>query len=386
MRTITTASATWGIMLFASIPVAAQTGSRQPTAVDHSALDGILRDNVHDERVDYRNIRRHHRSQLGDYLDRLAAVDVKALRRREQLAFYINLYNATVIRAVTERFKEGFSVAEDDFALFKKPLVRLKDRSVSLNELEHKIIRPTFKDPRVHAALVCGARSCPPLLARAYDAKDLDAVLENNMRRFVHDPKRNRFDGAEKALYLSKIFEWYADDFGGKATIAEYVAQFTKAPTSGMDIRFLEYEWDLNIAPHEGAAKPYSGVLGSGSRKIRTEDGKTYLWAGGKPTGPQAHWYDFTGAPIRAANLQFGIGKDTIRAIDDPLFVSPDDPRLMKLPHSPYRPDERPKTTDDIMVIGYADGDDARAYPAALLDGHELVNDCVGGKPVTVGW
>ena len=84
--------------------------------------------------------------------------------------------------------------------------------------------------------------------------------------------------------------------------------------------------------------------------------------------------------------MQFGIGKDTIRAIDDPLFVSPDDPRLMKLPHSVYRPDERPRTNGDIMVIGFADGDDARAYPTALLDNHELVNHSVGGKPVTVGW
>ena len=107
---------------------------------------------------------------------------------------------------------------------------------------------------------------------------------------------------------------------------------------------------------------------------------------GGKPAEPQARWYDFTGAPIRAADLQFGIGKDTIRAIDDPLFVSPDDPRLMQLPHSPYRRNERPRTSDDIMVIGFADGDDARAYPTALLDSHELVNDRVGGKPVTVGW
>ena len=71
---------------------------------------------------------------------------------------------------------------------------------------------------------------------------------------------------------------------------------------------------------------------------------------------------------------------------DDPLFVAPDDPRLLAIEGSPYRRDERPKTNDEIMVIGYADGDDARAYPAALLDHHELVNDRIGGKPVTVGW
>lgn len=83
--------------------------------------------------------------------------------------------------------------------------------------------------------------------------------------------------------------------------------------------------------------------------------------------------------------LQFGIGKDRIRAIDDPYFVSPNDPRLIKIPPSPYRPTEEPKTNDDIMVIGYVENGIARAYPTALLDHHELVNDDFKGKPITVG-
>ena len=132
--------------------------------------------------------------------------------------------------------------------------------------------------------------------------------------------------------------------------------------------------------------KKYRGLLGPGNKKIKLVDGKTLVWAGGDIDGPDAQWYDFTGAPIPPEELQFGIGKDRIRSIDDPLFVAPDDPRLLAIEGSPYRRDERPKTNDEIMVIGYADGDDERAYPAALLDHHELVNDRIGGKPVTVGW
>ena len=130
----------------------------------------------------------------------------------------------------------------------------------------------------------------------------------------------------------------------------------------------------------------YRGMLGAGNKKIKVVSGKTYVWAAGDPNSADSKWYDFTGAPMPPEKLQFGIGKDRIRAIDDPLFVSPDDPRLMDLPNSPYRRDERPKNNDEIMVIGYANGDDARAYPVGLLDRHELVNDRVGGKPVTVGW
>lgn len=132
--------------------------------------------------------------------------------------------------------------------------------------------------------------------------------------------------------------------------------------------------------------KSYRGVLGRNSKKVRTQDGKTYLWAGGDPASPDSQWYDFTEAAIPVEDLQFGIGKDRIRAIDDPLFVSPDDPRLLELQPGPYRREKRPKSTDEIMVIGYVKGEEARAYPVALLDGHELVNDRIAGERITVGW
>lgn len=134
----------------------------------------------------------------------------------------------------------------------------------------------------------------------------------------------------------------------------------------------------------------YRGLLKdqkSNPWKIRHEGDNTYIWAGGeKGGGKGAQWYDFTGAPMSPEELQFGIGKDRIRAIDDPYFVAPDDPRLLAVPPSPYRPTEKPKTNNEIMVIGYLENGIARAYPTALLDHHELVNDDFKGKPVTVGW
>ena len=134
------------------------------------------------------------------------------------------------------------------------------------------------------------------------------------------------------------------------------------------------------------AEKKYRGLLGENSKKVKREGNKTYLWAAGNPSSPDAKWYDFTGSPIPPAELQFGIGKDRIKSIDDPLFVKPDDPRLLELRPSPYRRAEKPQTNDDIRVIGYAVGDDVRAYPVALLDLHEVVNDRIGNKPLAVGW
>lgn len=131
------------------------------------------------------------------------------------------------------------------------------------------------------------------------------------------------------------------------------------------------------------------GIIGWESPKIKRGPGdRLAVWAAGDPGGPDAQWYDFTDAPIPAGELQYGIGRDAIRSIDDPYFVDPDDPRLLTISPSPYRWCERPRTNDEIMVIGYVVEGEARAYPTALLDRHEVVNEVSPGvgKPFTVGW
>jgi len=130
----------------------------------------------------------------------------------------------------------------------------------------------------------------------------------------------------------------------------------------------------------------FRGLLVSDNSKIKREGDKTYIWAGGKPSGPESKWYEFTGSLIPPEEVQFGIGKDRIPSIDDPLFVSPDDSRLLEYGTSHYRKEEQAKTNDEIKVIGFVQGGEARAYPIGLLDRHEVVNDKIGGKPVAVGW
>jgi hypothetical protein len=136
----------------------------------------------------------------------------------------------------------------------------------------------------------------------------------------------------------------------------------------------------------ESGEEVFRRQLGEASPKIRAEEGRTWVYAGGELERPDTEWFDFTNAPMAAEELQFGIGKDGIPSIDDPVFVSPDDPRLLDIPVSPYREDEVPKTNDEIMVVGYVESGEAKAYPTALLDRHEVVNDRIDGKPVTVGW
>jgi Protein of unknown function, DUF547 len=228
----------------------AQVASPRPRSggVDHSVLDRILKDNVRDQRVDYLNIRKRDWRKLNDYLQTLARADLSKGTRDERLATLINLYNATMIKLVVERLHVGYSPSERDFLVFKQSLVRTRKGTVSLNDLENEIIRKQFKEPRIHVALVCGAESCPPLLPRAYVAGDLDKTLEDNMRVFVNDKQRNCIDTKAHKLKLSKIFNWYAPDFGGKARLSSYVKRYVKEDLTGFQVSFVEYSWKLNFA------------------------------------------------------------------------------------------------------------------------------------------
>src|SRR5690606_22980200 len=111
---------------------------------DHAALDRILRAHVKVGLVDYQAIRDGERAALKAYLDALAELDPATLERDEQLAFYINLYNATMIQTVVERLGDDYSVSNEEFKVFKEPLVRVGGKTISLDTLEHEIIRKQF--------------------------------------------------------------------------------------------------------------------------------------------------------------------------------------------------------------------------------------------------
>ena len=130
--------------------------------------------------------------------------------------------------------------------------------------------------------------------------------------------------------------------------------------------RWVDHLMSVDVDP--GQAPPHD-------RPIVERDGKTLLWAKGPPDSPQAEWFDMTDALIDPRTFQYGIGKDTIVAIDRPLFMDVEDPRLGAL-----------GIHDRTIVIGHAEKGMAKAYPIFILDAHELVNDRIGGKPVTVGW
>ncbi|MGF1607332.1 MAG: DUF547 domain-containing protein [Rhodothalassiaceae bacterium] len=232
-------------------------------AVDHGAwavfLDRYVRqspDGVH--LVDYGAVTPADETALLGYLERLQAVKVTDLPRMEQLAFWINLYNAVTVRTVLEAYPVD---SIRDISLggvlsvgpWGEDLVTVEDRALSLNDIEHKIVRPVFQDPRIHYALNCAAYQCPNLRAEPYRGAVLDAQLNAQARAYVNDP-RGVTVKPDGDLVLSKIYVWFKEDFGGsEAVVLEHLSQYAEGPlfdtlTADPDIDDYVYDWSLNDA------------------------------------------------------------------------------------------------------------------------------------------
>jgi hypothetical protein len=124
----------------------------------------------------------------------------------------------------------------------------ISGRKTSFDNLEKKVIRPTFKEPRIHFAVNCASESCPPLDIKPFTAATLDVDLDRLTRRFINENPQGVVPSGNK-VKLSKIFEWYADDFGGKDQLISYINRYRNAPIpADSKIEFLDYSWKLNTA------------------------------------------------------------------------------------------------------------------------------------------
>ena len=247
----------------------------QSAAFDHSLWDALLRRHVlsfdagHTTRVDYDGMA-HDQAELRAYLTLTSSISRAVFDRwstTEQLAFLLNAYNAWTIELVLTGYPRIASIKDLGSLLqspWKKPFVRLLDATRSLDDIENGLIRGSdrYRDPRVHFALNCASIGCPALRAGAYVPARLDAQLEESASRFLSDRHRNRFAGG--TLAVSRIFDWYEDDFAqgwrGARSVGAFLELYAKA--LGLDgetarrvaagevtIEFLPYDWNLNRAP-----------------------------------------------------------------------------------------------------------------------------------------
>ena len=208
----------------------------------HANYDVLLKKHVSKGLVDYVGLKKDS-TTLDSYLQSMAAVtksEFKAWSREERLAFLINLYNAVTLKTILDH--QPLKSTKDingGSGPWKDPLVPLLGKTISLDALENEVIRPDFKAPRIHFALVCAAMGCPPLRKGAFTAAGLDAQLTEQTKAFLSQTTKNRRDGS--TLYLSSIFDWYGGDFPGGP--AKWVAPWLG---EGSSVKFTEYDWSLN--------------------------------------------------------------------------------------------------------------------------------------------
>jgi len=237
-----------GCLMIASVStvIAADTG------VDNSLYAQLLSKHVHNGMVDYQGFKNDEK-KLDAYLKTLESANTKKMARDEQFAFYINAYNAWTIKLILSGYPGVKSIKELG-SLFsspwKKKICRIDGQVLSLDEIEHKILRPTFKDNRVHFAINCASKGCPKLISEPYDGTALDRQLDKAAQGFVNDPKRNYLDN--DTLYVSSIFKWFAEDFNH-----DIPAFFSKHASKDLNwqileksgkinIKYLDYDWSLN--------------------------------------------------------------------------------------------------------------------------------------------
>lgn len=257
--TLVSAALAWPVVVSTGEPAA--TSSHAEAQATYGAL---LADYVRDGWVDYGSLREDPR--LPQYIEHLSRFDYGALDSRDDvLAHLINAYNAYTLQVICENYPVD-SINDLHFGglyvgtvlnktVWDKEFVVLGGEEMSLNHLEHEIIRKDFGDARIHFALVCAAVSCPVLRAEAYTGDRLSDQLDEQGRRFFSNAAKNRFDADSRRAYLSKILDWYADDFGGSdPDVLTYVARFLEEPlarsirenAAEWRVSYTEYDWALN--------------------------------------------------------------------------------------------------------------------------------------------
>ena len=219
----------------------------------HAEFSAILAANVENGYVDYPGIAADPRFMV--YVEALAAPLPADTPRNEQLAFYINAYNALAIKGILDGQSPSSLLGR--YKYFKGTEYDIGGQQMNLYDLEREVIIP-YGEPRIHFAIVCASASCPPLRAEAYTANRLEAQLEDQARVFLGDTSKNYFEPDRRTARLSKIFDWFPEDFAGHSgSVQEYVAQYVSDPdiaaalrARDYKIKYLKYDWRLNgIAP-----------------------------------------------------------------------------------------------------------------------------------------
>jgi hypothetical protein len=181
------------------------------------------------------------RDALIAFTEVAASKDIKSISREERLAFLINAYNAWMMRIVIEHYPiRSVKDIAPDFGVFDQKRIKVAGKKLSLNELEKEWLLKGFQEPRVHFAVNCASRSCPPLKATLWTSNGLDGQFDSAAKAYL---TANPLGFDASSGKVSQIFEWYAADFGGADGVRAFIKNYRKPPAK---LTFLTYDWTLN--------------------------------------------------------------------------------------------------------------------------------------------
>lgn len=210
---------------------------------DHSGWDKSLKRNVSASGVvNYGGFAAD--ADFKNYLLTLAGTHPdESWSRNEQMAYWINAYNAFTVKLIVDHMP--LKSIKDIEGPWDKKFIQIEGKAYSLNDIEHQILRPVYKDPRIHFAVNCASGGCPPLLNASFKAKSLDEQLDQVSRAFVNSASHNQI--STSAVSISEIFNWFKDDFKAGGGVIAFLNSHSKTPISAdAAISYNTYDWTLN--------------------------------------------------------------------------------------------------------------------------------------------
>jgi hypothetical protein len=217
-------------------------------------------------KVDYKNLKidRQKLDRFNTALGEVSPNTYQAWSEQEKIAFLINAYNSLTLASIINNYPT--TSIRNIFGVWDRQKFRVVQEEMTLDQIEHQILRKQFNEPRIHVALVCAAQSCPPLRNEPYTGEKFEAQLEEEARKFLTNPANFRIDQEAGKVYVSSIFKWFGEDFqksygksenfvglNAKETaylnfIAQYLtpAQQTYLTQGGYKVNYLNYDWSLN--------------------------------------------------------------------------------------------------------------------------------------------
>ncbi|MEJ2765807.1 DUF547 domain-containing protein [Photobacterium sp. MCCC 1A19761] len=221
--------------------------------VDHSRwqqlLDTYLVPQPTQTLFRYRQVSDADRYELGRYLRELSQRDPRQLNRREQFAYWVNLYNALTVRLILDNYPVS-SITKlgglFSFGPWNDAVITINGKALTLNDIEHRILRPIWQDPRIHYVVNCASLGCPDLQPQAFTAANAEALLEQSARRFINSDKGVAV--RDNQVRLSSIYDWYGSDFGTRDQLQRHLNRYRDGEPVTLNRVSYDYNWALNEA------------------------------------------------------------------------------------------------------------------------------------------